>query len=132
MRMHRTNRLQRAMRRRLPWFLVVVVRVLALILSVQTSGVAHVGADLAGSIFGYVVEHEDCSQETDEKCPPGCPNCHCSHGGASALPPMTAALYVPRPRGDSEWSRPHTNDGPPTPPLSSVYRPPKSLQLLLG
>lgn len=130
---NRTNKPYRATRRRLPWFLILLLRVVAIVLSVQTSGVAHVGADLAGSVFGYVVEHEDCSRETDEKCPPGCPNCHCAHGGASALPPVATVLHVPRLRGDSSWSsRPHATTAPPAPPLSSVYRPPKPIDRLFG
>lgn len=112
--------------------LLFVLRVLAVVLTVQVSNVGHVAADLAGAAFGYTVEHEDCTRDCpDDQCPPGCPNCHCSHGSGGALLPVAMTLEIQSPNDGSSWSPRHAMDRPPSPALSSVYRPPKTTYPLI-
>ena len=111
--------------------LTLFVRILAVILTVQTSGVAHGAVDLAAAALGQTVEHEDCTADGDEdKCPPGCPSCHCSHGAASLIPPGAVDVHVPHPADGISWSQRRATQTPPAPLLSTVYRPPKVIASL--
>jgi len=119
--------------RTLPVLVALFVRLFAVILTVQTSGAAHGAVDLIEAALGNTVDHEDCSGEgTDDNCPPGCPNCHCSHGGATVIPHSSLALHVSHPPHDIAWTQGHTTETPPAPLLSPVYRPPKAITALGG
>jgi hypothetical protein len=124
---------QGARRARLRWALALLLRIVAVVLTVQTSGLAHVAADLASAACGETAEHEDCTREgDDDRCPPGCPNCHCSHGGVNVMPAFGVALNVPDPPDGSSWSRPDATARPPAPARTSLYRPPKATPAALG
>ncbi len=112
--------------KKLTWALLLV-RAVALILAVQMSNVAHAAVDVASAVFGYVAEHDDCMRDCeDDQCPPGCPKCHCASARPNVLPSDLIGLQPPPPRATTtSWSRSPTTEQPPSPLLSSVYRPPK-------
>ena len=114
-----------------PWSLrafLVILRAVALLVSVQVSGALHLAVDLAPMAFDVAFEHDDCSHDTGEDtCPPSCPHCHCCHGRAGALPPPSVSFAeLPSPPRASDWRPVAADEIPQGPDLSSVYRPPKS------
>src|SRR5438067_1828696 len=84
--------------RRALW-LLVVLRALVFSLAAQMGGVMRDGADVvwafaAGADAPDV--DDDCLLDRNAcHCPPGCPNCHCSHGVAS----LPARVAAPSPLG---------------------------------
>ena len=76
--------------------LLTLGRVLALVLGVQLSGVAHVAADVASIAVSGRDEHgEQCPADGPcNDCPPGCPNCHCQNGLRAVAPQPTAPVVL--------------------------------------
>ena len=122
---------------RLPWArslralraLTLLLRVLVLLVAVELSGVAAV-AELG--VCGDETSSDcctDCPVEKDGKeCPPGCPNCHCSHGGI-ALPPAFETVSAEVATIDvAILRRPYEAGIPHAPHLPGVYRPPRLLR----
>lgn len=117
---------------RLLKLVLVLVRVLVIMVTVEVSG--------AGPALAEVISYDDagdagcCSdcpiERSGKECPPGCPNCHCSHGGVVAMPQRfedTLARVVPI--GEHVETAPHEARVPRAPPLPSVYRPPRPVTL---
>jgi hypothetical protein len=111
--------------RRALWVLSLVLRVLFATLAVQVSSVVHVFVELG--LVGHDDHNQDCaSEEPGHDCPPGCPSCHCAHGGVASLPPSCLTLVLPWGPGDIiEMLVPYEGTVPHAPSLPSVFRPPK-------
>lgn len=77
--------------------LVAVLRLVALLVSTELSGAAHALLDVATSAAGAEHPRDDCDdEESGHECPPGCPNCHCTHGAVVQLAPRTAPQSAAR------------------------------------
>lgn len=105
--------------------LLLAVRMIVAVTAVQITGIPHVVADVV-AVVQADDKHEDCPNEDDgRECPPGCPNCHCTHPMSAlppAPPPMVLDLLIP-----SEIAvAPYESLGPPGPEPSALYRPPRS------
>jgi hypothetical protein len=98
------------------------VRTLMLAFVAQVSGATHTAADVLACAEHEQHEDPDCS-DGDEDCPPGCPDCHCSHAHS---------LIVLDPLGEPyqfatrvEFSQ--VDDGRASPSFSfGIYRPPRT------
>jgi hypothetical protein len=103
----------------------VLVQVLALAISMQLSGVGHVVTDLVLAAQGVAHDEGDCPVEKNgHECPPGCPDCHCTHGGMPSLPPTLDVLAcVLAIHEVLAWSR--ASDTVPSPDRASIFRPPR-------
>ncbi len=100
-------------------------------LAVQTGGVARDASDVVWA-FALGVDapdvDDDCLRERgDCHCPPGCPNCHCSHGVASLPQGAAGSVLLVRFDAPSVVGPARDDTTPPSPVLSGVYRPPRSL-----
>lgn len=112
---------------RLVRILLVAVRMIVAVTAVQITGIPHVVAD-AVAVVQADDRHEDCPNEDDgRECPPGCPNCHCTHP-MSALPfvapPMVLDPLIPI----EVAIAPYEALAPPGPEPAGLYRPPRSLR----
>ena len=119
---------------RLPWVrcrgvlraLALVLRVLVVLVSVELSGLAAVAE------LGFCGDETsadcctDCPVEKDGKqCPPGCPNCHCSHGGIALAPALETVGALVAAIDVVILQPPHEAGVPHAPHLPGVYRPPR-------
>lgn len=109
--------------------LVVALRLLVGLVSLQLSGVPGVAAEMGLRFLDDGADDccSDCPLEKGgQECPPGCPNCHCAHGGI-ALPTATESSTAPVANvGDDDVeAAPHETSIPRAPPLPGVYRPPR-------
>lgn len=115
--------------RRLLARLITIARFVAVIVAIQISGLSHGVTDALASM-GVIEEHsDDCGDEPgDRDCPPGCPTCHCTDCGTTALPPVRGTLL---PLARVEIALPIDGEGraPSPPDLPSVYRPPRHVRL---
>ncbi|MFT3926823.1 MAG: hypothetical protein QM778_30035 [Myxococcales bacterium] len=110
---------------------VVLLRVFALFVTAEVSGLAHLGTDLVEAMAGadhvHEHEHEDCEdEESGHECPPGCPNCHHAHSAVvlGVLAPEThlePLLGPERPTGFVPYSEMVRAGADP----ASLYRPPR-------
>jgi len=107
----------------------VIVRLLAhlavLGLLAQLSGLVHIVSD---ALFPHAVEvSSSCPDEHESgDCPPGCPACHaCDH--RQAVPTPRPFVLVPRGALARVEAEPTIFESPPSPPLTGIYRPPRSL-----
>lgn len=111
--------------------LILALRVLVAVVSLQVSGTPAVAAEL-GLRLGDAVDDccNDCPMEKDGKeCPPGCPNCHCAHG-IVALPTALESSAPPTVSvGCDVEPAPYEASVPRAPPLPGVYRPPRVISL---
>jgi hypothetical protein len=108
---------------------VLALRLIVLSLAVQTGGVARDASDVVWAVVLDVDApdlDDDCLQDLGAcHCPPGCPNCHCSHGVAS-LPPRAVGSLLLAGGGASELVAFGNVDAhEPRPFLDGVYRPPR-------
>lgn len=112
------------------WFVVAVLiaRVLAMLVAVQSSGMAHAAIDIVELYDDETHPDHDCSNDDDNHgCPPGCPSCHAACGFLAALPvdtdpgiaaePTLVQVKPTRPREDTE---------PALGQRTAVFRPPRS------
>lgn len=121
----RTSRLvPRALRVLLAAFRLILVAV-----ALQMSGAAQ-AAELIVDACGDDADCcTDCPIEmAGRTCPPGCPNCHCHHGGVALTPtPANEAGVATIPRDHRSVVRqPRATVTPREPFRSSIYRPPRS------
>jgi hypothetical protein len=78
-------------RRLARWIALVIL----LVLPLQASGVVHVVTDAALSVAGLSSQADatPCPYEEDgERCPPGCPDCHCAPAVPALLPVMPSVV----------------------------------------
>jgi hypothetical protein len=107
--------------------LLTLGRVLALVLGVQLSGVAHVAADVVSVVVSGRDEHaEHCPADGPcNDCPQGCPNCHCQNGVRAVAPQLTAPVVLTLPT--VALATLETNAQVPLGPvLPSLFRPPRT------
>jgi hypothetical protein len=111
--------------------LVALLRLVALLVATELSGMAHALLDAAACVAGVEHPRDDCEdEESGHECPPGCPNCHCAHGAIVQL----AARGEPRPQLRLEALHPPRDEAgfvpldampPPGAELAPLYRPPR-------
>jgi len=125
------HRLQPALAVRPHAFWRWVLRAVLLAFALQLSGAVHTVHDVFESGHEIQADHEG-GQEHEDRCPPGCPACHCSqHSSVGSVPgrllevafsPPALRLCLPR-AVDSP------DDGP---ALSGPYRPPRTPAVARG
>jgi hypothetical protein len=115
-------------RRTVAW-LVVLLRVLAVVSVFQLSGAGHLAGD-AVEIITLGHHADDGDEHENHQCPPGCPKCHHIHASAASLPlPFEPILsWVPGVDGEVLLLSYDGNE-PLAPYLSAVYRPPRATLL---
>lgn len=112
--------------------LVAVLRLIALLVATELSGVAHALLDVAASAAGVEHPRDDCDdEEAGHECPPGCPNCHCTHGAIAQLAPRTTPppeqqLTVLHPVRLEAGFVPRDAMPPQGADLTRLYRPPRA------
>jgi len=120
------NRRGRKAVSRLLHVVLLALRVLAVVVSVQVSGAGILVAELACVDDAGDGCCTDCPLEKDGKeCPPGCPNCHCSHGGIALAPAFESVTTQVVEIDERVLQRPYEAGVPHAPKLPSVYRPPR-------
>lgn len=109
--------------------LVVVLRLVLVAIALQMSGAAQAADFIVDACSDDADCCSDCPLEVaGHTCPPGCPNCHCHHGGIALTPtPGTEADIAAIPRDHRNVvRRPHKTETPQEPFRASVYRPPRA------
>lgn len=100
-------------------------RVVAVLVLWQVAGIGHMAEDVL-VLCGAVQSHEsDCGDEPD-RCPPGCPNCHCPARLNVVVPNASGALALlnaPEPEQTSVYLQ--RDRRPESPFEASLYRPPR-------
>lgn len=109
---------------------LVALRALVGIAAFQLSEIAHFGADLAADA-GVLVHPPDADDDRENEpghdCPPGCPKCHHVHSTNAALIPRMLPSGAPRTMFDGiVVDFPPVAGAPSGPPLSSLFRPPRT------
>lgn len=110
---------------------MVLARLVLAVVMLQLGGVVGVVADL---VFAGATA-DDATECPNEKpghdCPPGCPTCHCAHGGVAVPPSTDNASWLADLGGSSVAAVcPYVADLPKDPPMPSVFRPPRSIALI--
>jgi hypothetical protein len=105
----------------------VLLRVFAVVLGLQVSGVGSAAAQAVHAIAGdKAATPEQCpSDRPCDDCPSSCPNCHCSNGILSLVPqvamaPMGAFVGMRQPRDRV------VSNAPIVPEPAGLFRPPCS------
>jgi hypothetical protein len=111
-------------------FLAWVTRIIVTLVAMQLSGLSHLATDLLVAVDEMADESGCPNEKPGHDCPPGCPGCHCAHGGI-AVPhssPRTVALPI---LGEARNAhvRPDEADAPSEPLLPSIFRPPRGASL---
>lgn len=105
------------------------MRLLIVACILQLSGSSHVlVSTLYGSAAACIELCEDPCQDgqDDHDCLPGCLSCDCPHGRLPALPPALDPALPARVAWDTpELTTPYRSGAPPSPPPSSLERPPR-------
>ena len=107
--------------------LAVLIRLLALLLVMEISGTVHAALDLSASLGLTTHPDDDCDDEQGHECPPGCTNCHCTHGAVtwSTSPPSVRLTVVHPPRREAGFV-PRKEVPLLCVDLAPLYRPPKA------
>jgi hypothetical protein len=106
--------------------LLALLRVLAVVLGLQLSGVGHFATELVEAVVSDEVHHETCPADGPcDDCPPGCPQCHCSNGLRSVAPDAAPALASVLETSD-DGVHASSRDEPPAPELPLPFRPPRT------
>lgn len=106
---------------------LAVLRVLALVLALQVTGMLHAATDVASVVFQLEQhEHEQCPNDGScNDCLAGCPNCHCANAMRLLVPEASASFSLPpRVATTACWAS-IADAQHPRPELPSVYRPPR-------
>ena len=99
-----------------------LLRLFMVVFVVQVSGATHTLADIIDCAQHEQHDEPDCS-DGDEDCPPGCPDCHCSHAHSLIIldPPGEPYQFATRVEFGS------AADGRASPSFSfGIYRPPRA------
>ena len=105
--------------------LLTLLRVLAVVLGLQLSGVGHFATELVESIVSEQVHHESCPADGPcDDCPPGCPQCHCSNALRSVVPEAAAPVVTVLETSDDVAAL--TSEKPLSPDLPLPFRPPRT------
>jgi len=119
-------------RRQLWPFWYRTLRILAAVLLLQLSGIAHAAVDTWDAL---AAETQPCSDgcENDHsgrECPPGCPKCHCSHVAPAVLQERAGELVALPTSDGAATLAPAEASSPSRGQPLFVFRPPKSPLLL--
>jgi len=107
------------------------VSVLVALIALQLSGFGTIVERVGGSIEVGSGCCSDCPMEQDgRECPPGCPNCHCSHGGVGLPAALDEADRNIAAEAQIE-APPYEATVPRAPPGPGIYRPPRSNSSLI-
>ncbi len=109
---------------------MLALRLIVLSLAVQTGGVARDSADVVWAVVLGVDApdlDDDCLQDLGAcHCPPGCPNCHCSHGVGSLPPPASDPPLLATADATELATFGNVDSHKQRPFLEGVYRPPRA------
>jgi hypothetical protein len=107
------------------WLTSATLRIFVLIMAVSLSGARAFESNRCDDGSGCC---SDCPAENQgEECPPGCPICHCAHGGL-VLPKLAEDRLALRSSDDGGLLlAPYEAAAPRAPLLRGVYRPPRRL-----
>ena len=108
------------------------LRILAAVLLLQLSGIAHAAVDTWDSLAHKSQQCSDGCENDDSgrECPPGCPKCHCSHVSPAVLQERAGeVIALPTCDGTSTLV-PHEASAPSSGQPLFVFRPPKFALLL--
>lgn len=94
--------------------------------AIHLGGLLHGIVDFVRACDGIALHENDDCGDGEDHCPPDCPDCHCSHCGARALPPAATALAVIAPPSPLLVRFDPTGLAPPTRPLPTLFRPPRA------
>jgi hypothetical protein len=112
--------------KRLAVTLLALLRVLAVVLGLQLSGVGHFATELVESVVSEEVHHESCPADGPcDDCPPGCPQCHCANGLRSVVPDASSPAVTVLESSDDVAAL--ASEKPPSPDLPLPFRPPRSV-----
>lgn len=116
-------------RRGLPW-LVLLTSLLRLAFAFAAVQATRLPAVVADVICSHEGDCDDCDDESDCHCPPGCPKCPYPASHTSSRPPPPPprpfSTLVALPDEPAAQPRPHGADGPPPDAIrGSVWRPPR-------
>lgn len=109
-------------------WLVLVLQCLLLAVPVQASGAFHAVTDVVLALAGEKIHQgkPPCShEEHGKRCPPGCPDCHCSLV-VPALLPVVLTVRLVRTLADPIELSFYDATAPPRPVLSGIERPPRT------
>lgn len=111
--------------------LLGVLRVLALLFTVELSGLTHAALDVLSAVTGDVHAQADCEdEEGGHECPPGCPSCHCWHAGTPSVPlRMEPGRRIVLKLNGELGFVPVENMPPSGADLAAIYRPPRARAL---
>lgn len=107
--------------------LLVVLRLLAVVLSLQLSGIGEPLTELVCAVACDVPCHHDDESSQDapcNDCPPGCPSCHCANALVSIVPAPSAALLEAQLLAQPIQLQ-FSEQAPCSPELSGLFRPPQ-------
>ena len=101
-------------------------RIVALLVVWQLAGIGHLAEDVR-LLCGAAACHEsDCENEPD-RCPPGCPNCHCP-ARLNVVVPTAANVVILNETNEFQVAVFKTQEERPDSPfLASLYRPPRQV-----
>jgi hypothetical protein len=95
-------------------------------IALQISGLGTIAEHLGASTEANAGCCSDCPMEQDgRECPPGCPNCHCSHGGVGLPAAVDEADRNIAAQARIE-AHPYEATVPRAPPAPGIYRPPRT------
>lgn len=112
--------------RRVSGLVAVLLRVLAMLVTFEMSGASVFAAELVACDDAGEGCCTDCPVEKDGKeCPPGCPQCHGSHGSVALAPIFESVSARVIGLDDTALQRPYEAGVHHAPELPGVYRPPR-------
>ncbi len=106
--------------------LVLLARSVLLVVALHLGGVLHGAVDFVRTCEGVALHESDDCGDGEDHCPADCPNCHCGHGGARALPPAAPAPEVLALVTPGFVRVDPAGAAPPARPLPPLYRPPRA------
>ena len=114
---------------------VMVVRLLMAFTAVQMTGMPHVVEDVMMALHNDDDQNhltDDCPNDRDgRECPPGCPDCHCTHM-MHALPVLASPFLLELSSFAEIVFAPYAAQAPPRPAIGALYRPPRTHKSLLS
>lgn len=104
---------------------LLLLRAVAVCLSLQMSGFLHFATDLWLDGEAAARHFSESEGDGDDDCPPGCPTCHCVHASPVLPIPFEAPASKLLPAFEVTWA-PYEARSPASPAPPSVYRPPRA------
>jgi hypothetical protein len=108
--------------------LVVFVRLIVVVFSLQLGGLIHDTSDIVAAVAELRHEQEQCPFDGPcDDCPAGCPNCHCPNALGALVPASSLVTVLDADATPPEPPRLDRGRAPEGPARPSIYRPPRSL-----